>query len=332
MIDIQPLLVPCTAASGHQLAADDPLLDEMISLAERGELTGAASRAQAIWSEGIFDIRTIGFYLCGAFTESGLAALPSILRCIETCLGASWEHLGPSENKRRYGDSALRWLFTTITGQVRFHQRAQKDQWRTLLQHWEQQQQQQLFAALEQCASKLSSVLESDGAKTALYGLVAWLKTLPAAPAAAAPGPAAVAGDTLKPGEAGSSGAKSIPAAAASDSPQTLPELGGAAAATLSVPMSPAMKKLLHRLDAFGRLIALGKFRHAAIVYKDIQASIGSFDPRQYMPSLFGSYYGHVIAHADKITKHMTEDKGFVVETLKELYQIDLELFVSSNG
>jgi len=332
VIDIQPLMVPCSAASGHQLAADDPLLDEMISLAERGELTGAASRAQAAWSEGIFDIRTIGFYLCGAFTESGLAALPSILRCIETCLGESWEHLGPSENKRRYGDSALRWLFTTITGQVRFHQRAQKDQWRTLLQHWEQQQQQQLFAALEQCASKLSSVLESDGAKTALYGLVAWLKTLPAAPASAAVGPSAAQGDMPKPGEGG--GAKSVPAAAAAEPPQVPPELGGSGggAATLSVPMSPAMKKLLHRLDAFGRLIALGKFRHAAIVYKDIQASIGSFDPRQYMPSLFGSYYGHVIAHADKITKHMTEDKGFVVEALKELYQIDLELFVSSNG
>jgi hypothetical protein len=107
---------------------------------------------------------------------------------------------------------------------------------------------------------------------------------------------------------------------------------GGVTVPTLSVPLSPPMQKLLRKLDAFGRLVNLGKFRHAAIVHRDIQASLTGFDPRQYFPSLFGDYYGHVVTHADKITKHIGEDKGFLADALRELYQTDLDLFVSSKG
>lgn len=325
MIDIHPLMIPISTPSSRILGSDDPLLDEMVSLSERGDLLGAASRAQALWNSGIFDIRTIGFYLCGAFIESELESLPLILQCIEICLGESWEHLEPHEHRKRYGDGALRWLFMTITSQLRFHKRSQKESWRALLQRWEQLPQAQLFASFDRCAAKISDVLHSSAAKDALYGLVAWLKTLPvatapAASALAAPGDGATS-------ESAESAAKAGGATAAATGSGSEP-----AAATLTLPISPAMKKLMGKLDAFGRLIALGKFRHAAIVYKDIQTSIGSFDPRQYLPSLFGSYYGHILDHADKITKHMNEDKGFVVDTLKELYQIDLDLFVSSNG
>ncbi len=334
MIDLAPLRTPLASAASPSLAASDPRLDEIVTLADRNQLRESAELAQTVWESGVHDVRILGFYLCGAFLQSGLSALPAICQALGTLLGPSWPSLGPDQNKERYAEGALRWLFTTITTQLRFAQRAQKEPWQAILTAWAALPQTELFSLLERTAGTLGDVLGSEGAKSVSLGLLTWLRTLPAKseakPAAGIEGVGST--DRAEPANtpAANEGEDAVLSPEAATRASTPSAAGGSP--SLVVPLSPSMQRLLRKLDAFSRLVALGKFRHAAIVYKDIQASIGSFDPRQYFPSLFGDYYGHVVAHADKLTKHLGEDKGFMSDALRELYQTDLELFVTSKG
>lgn len=326
MIDLAPLLAPPSAAAPAPVAAEEARLDEIISLSDHNQLAEAAAAAQSAWLAGMHDVRILGFFLAGAYVQDGLRALPLLPRALNQILDAQWPGLAPVQNKERYADGALRWLFTTIMNQLRFFQRAGKEGWQTTLQDWAALPQSELLSLLEATAERIAEVTGQAGAKSAALSLVGFLKRLPqAASLAAATTSAGPDGGTVAGGTD-----ESTARAAEKHDHATTPE--GAATALLSVPLSPAMQRLLRKLDAFGRLVNLGKFRHAAIVYKDIQASLTGFDPRQYFPSLFGEYYGHVVTHADKITKHIGEDKGFLADALKELYQTDLELFVSSKG
>lgn len=332
MIDLTPLLPPALANPAEPPPAE-PLdanqLDEIVSLSDHNQLLAAAERAQGAWSVGHRDVRILGFYLCGAFLQGGLGALLPIGRAIITQLKDAWPTLSPEQNKERHADAALRWLFSSILAQLRFAQRTQKEPWQEMLAAWAAQPQAQVLAELEAAAASMADVLGS-GAKTAAFAIVAWLRTLPPtgehkpAPAPTTNDPAADP-QAMVPG-AGSGGEDNslllVPERSPSES----------ASPTLTLPLSPPMQKLLRKLDAFGRLVTMGKFRHAAIVYKDIQGSLSSFDPRQYFPLLFGDYYGHVVTNADKLTKHLGEDKGFLADALKELYQTDLERFVASKG
>ncbi|HNN93304.1 MAG TPA: type VI secretion system protein IglI family protein [Pseudomonadota bacterium] len=332
MIDLTPLLPPALANSVEPPPAeplDASQLDEIVSLSDHNELLAAAEQAQAAWVAGHRDVRILGFYLCGAFLQGGLGALLPIGRAITTQLKDAWPTLSPVQNKERHADAALRWLFSSILAQLRFAQRTQKEPWQETLMAWAAQPQAQVLAQLESAAASMADVLGS-GAKTAAFAIVAWLRTLPptaenkSTPAPAAHDPAADALATTPPAGPGGEGNPPLPVPGRSPSESASP--------TLTLPLSPPMQKLLRKLDAFGRLVAMGKFRHAAIVYKDIQGSLSSFDPRQYFPLLFGDYYGHVVTNADKLTKHLGEDKGFLADALKELYQTDLERFVASKG
>lgn len=332
MIDLTPLLppaLPIPAALPAPLPFDATQLDEIVSLADHNQLEPAAERAQAAWLAGHRDVRILGFYLCGAFMQNGLGSLLPIGRAIVAQLKDAWPALAPDQNKERHADAALRWLFGSIMAQLRFAQRTQKEPWQATLAVWAAQPQAQILSQLEAAAACMADVLGS-GAKTAAFALVAWLRTLPPASETkpgAAPGTRDVVPDTpdgTVPTAGGTEGSTrpTAPERSVDESPSP----------TLTVPLSPPLQKLLAKLDAFGRLVTMGKFRHAAIVYKDIQASLNSFDPRQYFPLLFGDYYGHVVTNAEKLTKHLGEDKGFLADALKELYQADLERFVASKG
>lgn len=332
MIDLIPLLPPALAIPAD-LPPSEPLdasqLDEIVSLSDHNQLVAAAERAQAAWVAGHRDVRILGFYLCGAFLQGGLSALLPIGRAIITQLKDAWPTLSPEQNKERHADAALRWLFCSILSQLRFAQRTQKEPWQEMLAAWAAQPQAQVLSQLEAAAASMADVLGS-GAKTAAFAIVAWLRTLPPT-GENKPAPAPTTNDPAADPQA------MFPAAGSGgedNSPLLVPERPSAESAspTLTLPLSPPLQKLLRKLDAFGRLVTMGKFRHAAIVYRDIQGSLSSFDPRQYFPLLFGDYYGHVVTNADKLTKHLGEDKGFLADALKELYQTDLERFVASKG
>jgi hypothetical protein len=328
MIDLAPLLSPVTSAGSRQLSEIDPTLDRMISLAEKNQYVASAEQAMALWQQQIYDVRTLGFYLFGAFAEQGLIALPNILECIDTALTQSWEYLGPAEHKPRHMDSALRWFFFSLVGHLRFHQRRQGEEWRSWLAAWEQMPQARVLARLEQLAQRIQSLQESPSCTGQLFSLKALLIGLPATVRT----PAEPATETEPPAAAveGEQQLLQLPELVSPTAPSNASEHG--TPRMLTIPLSAPMQQLLRKLAAFNQLVKLAKFRQAAIVYNDIKRSIEKFDPRIYLPSLFGEYFSNIVAHAQSLTTNLGTPEDFTAKALDELYHVDIDRFIEAKG
>jgi hypothetical protein len=86
----------------------------------------------------------------------------------------------------------------------------------------------------------------------------------------------------------------------------------------------------MRQLEAFVALMQKGEHKKAAILYKQIQYTIEHFDPRFYLPSLFGSYYAQLAKHGPRFNTQLKAPSDFVTEALTELCRVDLDLFMST--
>ena len=232
-------------------------------------------------------------------------ALLPIGRAIITQLKDAWPTLAPEQNKERHADAAA----LAVQQHPGPAALCPADTEGTLAGNaggMAAQPQAQVLAQLEAAAASMADVLGS-GAKTAAFAIVAWFRTLPPI-GENKPAPTATTNDPPptrwpcfhRPGwkrrQLTPAGARALPVRVGQPDPH-------AAAVTADA----------EALAQAGCLWAPGddgQFRHAAIVYKDIQGSLSSFDPRQYFPLLFGDYYGHVVTNADKLTNTWAKTKA----------------------
>lgn len=99
---------------------------------------------------------------------------------------------------------------------------------------------------------------------------------------------------------------------------------------TATLPISPALRVLMRQLEAFTQLAKKGQLKKAAILYRQIQQSIAHFDPRFYLPSLFGAFYAQLAKNGSRINAKLKEPEDFASEALTELCRVDLDLFLST--
>lgn len=338
MISTTPLQSRITVAAARQLTETDPTLDRIVSLAEHNKFIDAAALAEQLWQQQIYDVRTLGFYLFGVFMEQGLPGLPLILSCIHNSITTNWSHLGPSHNLQRHLDGTLRWLFINMLSQLRFHQRKKDEQWKLWLKEWEQLPQQQVLQGTSELAAGLTGVLANPQCCGHLFSLGAILRTLPTTAAVPDPSPLlpalaadashvesinmqtqeSSAGDAAKTADPGEGGGARATAASA--------------AAMLTIPLSPPMQLLLRKLAAFNQLVKLARFNQAAIIYRDIKQTLEKFDPRVYLPVLFGEYFSNLVTHAESITQNLAPKDDFTAQALQDLYHLDIDRFIAAKS
>lgn len=337
MISTEPLESKITSPPERELSETDPVLDKIISLAEHRQYIAAAERCEELWRQRVYDVRTLGFYLFGFFFEQGLIALAPILGGLETTLALNWPFIGPAATRQRHCESALRWLFLNIMNQLRFYQNKPGETWTGWLKQWEEPLQRLVLERISRLVGVIDSVMPESQCKGQLLTLHGLLQALPSVPAAAGPGPG-----RMQPEEAG----KSVAAAAhpeqvltrspdAASPPNTLANTqanDASTPATLTIPLSPALQVLLRKLVAFNQLVKMGKFRQAWLVYNDVKNSIEKFDPRVYLPSLFGEYFSNLVANAERLNQRPGNLDDFAGQALLELYQTDIDRFVASKG
>jgi hypothetical protein len=333
MISTAPLQSRITISAAHYLTETDPALDRMISLAEHNQFLDAAALAEQLWQQQIYDVRTIGFYLFGVFLEQGLPALPRILSCIQTAITTNWPHLGPGHNLQRHLDGALRWLFINMLSRLRFHQRKQDEQWKLWLKEWEQVPQQQVLLGTMELAAGLTEVLLAPQCCGHLFSLGTMLRTLPTTNLGVAPFLPVLA-EAPDAAVASVENVKMQPQdSSAGDAPKSAdPASAPGSLTALTVPLSPPMQLLLRKLAAFNQLVKLAKFGQAAIIYKDIKQSLEKFDPRVYLPTLFGEYFSNLVAHAQSLTPNLVPKDDFTSQALQDLYQLDIDLFIAAKS
>jgi hypothetical protein len=348
MVNVRILEMPLSGPSSRILGDNDPALDQVLSLAEHSQYVAAAELAEKLWQEQVYDVRSIGVFLLGAFVEQGMGALPDILSAILAVLTKQWEWMSPTTGKYKQFDVGLRWLVTGILGQFRFAQKVKSPQWAKWLSQWDQTNQKQTFERLQGLLAVLDSVLAGSLCKGSFLQLQKTLRELStthgekqsdikqasAVSTAVASSEQIIDVELLNTGElnmkqlqesANESGAA---VGANSMKTATLPS----ALPSITITLSPPMHALMRKIGVFNRLVRLGRFKQAAIVYKDIKDHIEKFDPRIYLPSVFGEYFSNIVTHAEKLLPSLDTKDDFATRALIDLYQIDLELFIAATG
>lgn len=90
---------------------------------------------------------------------------------------------------------------------------------------------------------------------------------------------------------------------------------------------SPAMRQLQAKVRGFEQLAARGELDKAAIIAKDVQATLDNFDPLVYLPALFGRYFQHLAPIIEELEARW-DDESSRARVLEQFYRADLEAFV----
>lgn len=178
MIITEPLEHTLTEPGARELSLDDRRLDEVLSHAGHNRFLQAAEGAQKLWSERLYDVRTIGCYLFGVFLERGVTALPLIFDCIQRALKENFAFLSPSHKKERHLDSSLRWLFDGIVNQARHHERQKDAVWSKWNADWIRPVQQTALESGQRLLGCVEEVLPGLRCRQPLFHLLALIETM----------------------------------------------------------------------------------------------------------------------------------------------------------
>jgi hypothetical protein len=97
---------------------------------------------------------------------------------------------------------------------------------------------------------------------------------------------------------------------------------------TVTVEVTPALRALFEKLDAFEALIERDEHMRAAIVAADVQRELDAFDPRRYFPRLFAAHIARRVERRADLSLYARDRGGDEWNDLEELYRVDLDAFV----
>ncbi len=82
------------------------------------------------------------------------------------------------------------------------------------------------------------------------------------------------------------------------------------------------------KLKIFESLIIKNDYLKAAVVAKDIDHLIETFDPLNYFPKLFAKYFSLFAKHVAALSAQYQNSESLQIKTLEKLYRTDLDMFV----
>jgi hypothetical protein len=300
------------ASPGLELG--DLHLDAINDAAFQSRYAEAAAQAQAVWDEGIRDVRLLGYLLYGYYLERDVAALPFIFEQLTETLTTRWDHIGPAR-KDKPADGALHWLFSSLIRQLDGHEKARDERY----QGWLGPEGTAAFAAAELAIAALVVEAEKRFARgkcfDKLRNLSGRIRYISASLRTAEDKPAAEdrpAAETRPADQAAAAPAEDQPTRA------------------LTVEGGAALGLLLRKLRLFEQLVEQDQPLKAAVVARDIDQLLGAFDPIVFFPRLFVPYFCAMTRHADSLGPLMADLEQPTYRSLVQLYHADLDAFAES--
>jgi len=314
----------------------DPRFSDIATLVQGGNYLDAASGAEAILEEKIYDIRMIGYFLYGHFMEQGIPALTDIYLGLADLLSENLEALGPARNRAKHIQTILNWLTRQILKTLQYEEGKKSDLYNEWVSAVSSDQALEALDAGEKLRRILGETLE-DAAAPVLEGLGKindWLKAfqrLVYHEPEPEPEPEQVEEKYPKEGKEwaeADEGRRSDREPRQEEGTQAYIPAFHKEEETANVEGSYHLKLLLRKLETFDYLIAKQKYPSAAIVADDINAIIAGFDPRIYFPKLFTPFVRQSAAHINELVAYEEYKSSVVWQSLQELYKVDLESFV----
>ncbi len=300
------------ASPGLELG--DPRLDAITDAAFKSQYAEAAGLAQDIWSEGIRDVRLIGYLLYGYYLARDALALPFIFEQLTHTLTARWDSIGPAK-KDKPADGALHWLFTTLIRQLNGHEKARDERYEA----WLTPDGVAAFAAAERAIATLVTEAEKRFATGKCFDKLRNLSGCIRDIGGSLHSPA-----VPEPAEATPPAASAAPAPAPDPAPAADSRPGA-----VVVEGSAALGLLLRKLRLFEQLVAKDQTLKAAVIAADLDQLLTAFDPAVFLPKLFVPYFRAMTRHADSLGPVMA-DLLPGHRSLVQLYHADLDAFAES--
>ncbi|HEX2572925.1 MAG TPA: type VI secretion system protein IglI family protein [Polyangia bacterium] len=309
------------------LESSEPRLLEIYRLADQGEDLPAGEKAQALLKTGFYDVRLLGFFFFGAFVEQGPPCLPDLGGTLLRTVGENWAAFGPVYKRERLYDGALGRLFRSIRERLAFHKQFRDARWNDWIQATTPMILSMFRTSAERLQAVISEHITNASSTDELLHLEAWLKDelLPLLVAFHAP----PASPPEEPADHPSPPAESEPSPPGSPSAELLQQgYSLSPPGYITIALSPALARLIDKLQGFADLVEAGKLNRAAIVADDIRQTLESFDPRLHLPKLLSSYFRLLAAHVDELAPHW-QDRGTPAwQMLEQFYLVDFDAFI----
>ncbi|SEM09530.1 hypothetical protein SAMN04489760_10427 [Syntrophus gentianae] len=310
----------------------DPRFSDIATLVQEGNYEEAATLAEAILAEKIYDIRIIGYFFYGHFIEGGVAALAEISLSLADLLSENLEALGPVRNRGKHLQTSLNWLTKQIFRTLQYEEEKKSDLYEEWVSGVSSDQVQEALDAGDSLRRILGPVLE-DAATPILEGLTKitdWLKAFQRLVYRESEAePAEETGFEVE--EETAAQDRMEQELRRKEKRRFHPSGPEAGEETAGLEGSYHLKMLIKKLEAFDDLIAEKKFSSAAIVADDINAIIANFDPRIYFPKLFLNFALNSAGHINDLAAFAEYRETVAWQAMQELYKVDLESFVRFN-
>ncbi|MFI5342605.1 MAG: type VI secretion system protein IglI family protein [Chlamydiales bacterium] len=88
------------------------------------------------------------------------------------------------------------------------------------------------------------------------------------------------------------------------------------------------LENFLQKLKVFETFISQNDYLKAAVVARDIDHLIDTFDPLNYFPKLFAKYFALFAKHVAALSDQYEKRDSLQVKALEKLYRADIEMFI----
>jgi hypothetical protein len=310
-------------AASAGLEVGDPRLDAITDAAFKSDYAEAAALAQAVWASGVRDIRIIGYLVYGYYLEKDIGGLAWLFSQLTAALTSHWEAIGPA-NKHKSADGGLNWLFQTLVRQLGGHEKLKDETY----QRWMTETGQ---VAFDEAVKASGELLEAVGQKLPsgkcldkLRNLDGWLREQRSSLRSAG-------AERQKEAERAAAVAQAAQATAAKST-------AAAAATTAAAPSNGAIAVegaaplglLIRKIRLFEQLITRGDLQKAAVVARDVDQLVQSFDPIVFLPKLFVPFFRLMSRNMTELEPLIASLEMPTYKSLVQLYQADLDAFAES--
>ncbi|MEM7449099.1 MAG: type VI secretion system protein IglI family protein [Myxococcota bacterium] len=302
--------------SQGELDAGSPEFQSMADAVFTGNYGEASAKAAELLSEGLIDIRLIAYYVLGLIEADGLPALVHSVDALVRVFELHWEVIGPEQRKESHAKATLSMLFETSFRRLdaRTESRAAWDQ------HVEECLDLDAKASLLDALERLLQCCAERELGRKVLDPLSKLQRFASSIEIVVPEEAPLPGEELA----------ASPYDTSAYQAAELPSQTHAGAAEPSVSGSVHLDKFLRKLEAFRIVAQQGDLYKAAIIARDINAAIDTFDPRVYLPALFTDYYRLMGQHIDELAEYWSRQDELNWKVSEQLYHVDLESFIKN--
>jgi hypothetical protein len=307
-------------AASAGLAIGDPRLDAITDAAFKSSYGEAAGLAQQVWNEGVRDVRLVGYLLYGLYLEKDVGALAWVFAQLTAVLTDKWALIGPA-NKLKSADNALNWLFQTLVRQLEGRDKLKDDKQKA----WSSPEGMAAFVAAVTAAGPLieavGALLPQGKCLDKARHLNAWLSEQQRALDAAA-------AERERERDAASAAAAPPPAPVAAGAPAAeAPVRQGNGNGNVTIEGAAPMALLLRKIKLFEQLVGREELQKAAVVARDVDQLVQSFDPIVFLPKIFVPFFRLMSKNMEQLEPMMAQLEAPTFKSLVQLYQADLDAF-----